>query len=254
MIKNGMICWISLFIGFAVMTTQAKNDFATQQFQAPRVRQAERLKKEKVEQLFAQQGVNAHQSELFLRAFKAEGVLEIWARPLNSKDSLRLITTYEICAFSGELGPKRKQGDGQVPEGLYHIDRFNAWSSYHLSLGINYPNASDHVRGKSSRLGGDIFIHGDCVTIGCLPMTDDKIREIYLMALYAKVAGQQQIPVHIFPFQMTEENLNFFQSTLHVKPETQQLWFELKAAWDDFEEHRQPPRFRILADGSYQLI
>lgn len=110
-----------------------------------------------------------------------------------NKDLFRLIKDYQICSLSGELGPKRQQGDLQVPEGFYWIDRFNPASNFYLSLGINYPNQFDRILGKSGELGGDIFIHGGCVTIGCIPITDDKIKELYLIAVEAKSNGQDGV-------------------------------------------------------------
>ncbi len=111
--------------------------------------------------------------DILLRAYKQESELELWAK--NKKDKqYTLLKTYKICASSGTLGPKRKQGDIQVPEGFYVIDRFNPVSNFYLSLGVSYPNASDKILGVKGALGGDIFIHGNCVTIGCLPISDDK--------------------------------------------------------------------------------
>jgi murein L,D-transpeptidase YafK len=96
------------------------------------------------------------------------------------------IKTYTVCATSGLIGPKRMQGDLQIPEGFYYIDRFNPYSNFYLSLGINYPNTSDRILGDKNNLGGDIFIHGDCVTIGCLPITDSEIKELYIFCVEAK--------------------------------------------------------------------
>src|SRR5690606_11025729 len=100
-------------------------------------------------------------------------------------EKFTLVKTYPVCSSSGLPGPKRKKGDRQTPEGFYHIDRFNPQSAFHLSLGINYPNSSDKILGHSDP-GGDIFIHGSCVTIGCVPLTDDLIKEVYVLAVEAK--------------------------------------------------------------------
>jgi hypothetical protein len=102
--------------------------------------------------------------------------------------------------MAGELGPKRKQGDNQTPEGFYAISYFNPRSDFHLSLHIDYPNRRDRAAGADGvKLGGDIFIHGGCLSEGCLAITDEGIRELYWLAVEARSVGQRRIPVHIFP-------------------------------------------------------
>ena len=130
--------------------------------------------------------------------FKQERELELWVLPANG-DRFELLRTYEICKLAGMLGPKRKQGDRQVPEGFYAIDLFNPVSAYHLSLRINYPNHRDRLVAKSGKLGGDIFIHGGCKSVGCIAITDDAIEELYWIAVQARGRHQRSIPVHIFP-------------------------------------------------------
>lgn len=115
---------------------------------------------------------------LFIRAFKQEKELEIWA----GSRKLRLIKTYPILAASGVLGPKLQRGDRQVPEGWYYINRFNPKSRFHLSLGLNYPNEADKIRSAGRDPGDDIFIHGSNKSIGCLAMGDPAIEEIYGLA------------------------------------------------------------------------
>ncbi|MEJ7677428.1 MAG: L,D-transpeptidase family protein [Segetibacter sp.] len=95
----------------------------------------------------------------------------------------------ECVLWHGAIGPKRLQGDYQVPEGFYYINEFNPKSTYHLSLGINYPNASDRVLSDSIKPGGDIYIHGNCVTIGCIPLQNDQIEELYILCCNGKISG-----------------------------------------------------------------
>ena len=102
--------------------------------------------------------------------------MEVWIKEA-SKDYYVLLNTYDFCTTSGTLGPKRKEGDLQIPEGIYTINHFNPQSNFYLSLGINYPNASDKILSDPVHPGGDIYLHGNCVTIGCIPLTDDKIKE-----------------------------------------------------------------------------
>lgn len=201
---------LSLFI--SASSQLVGQSFLTSQLQFPRVRAAQQNQVKAVDALLKAKNIDKNVFQIKISAFKAEGILEIWAKS-NSQSEFILLKEFDICAKSGSLGPKLKQGDGQVPEGIYYIDRFNPNSLYHLSLGISYPNSTDKIRSKGLNPGGDIFIHGKCVTIGCLPMTDDLIEQIYLLAVYAKNGGQKQIPVRIFPFKMTEENLQMAQNT-----------------------------------------
>ena len=117
----------------------------------------------------------------------------------KGKEEFTLLHTYAFCSTSGTLGPKRKEGDLQIPEGIYHINHFNPVSNFYLSLGVNYPNASDNILSDKQHPGGSIYIHGNCVTIGCIPITDEKIKELYVLAVEAKNNGQENIPIHIFP-------------------------------------------------------
>ena len=108
---------------------------------------------------------------MLFRAFKKEALLELWASE-DAENSYALVHTYAICATSGVLGPKRKFGDIQVPEGFYELDWFNPQSNFFLSLHISYPNSADWILVSHANPGGDIFLHGNCVTIGCIPITD----------------------------------------------------------------------------------
>ncbi|MBP6411700.1 MAG: L,D-transpeptidase family protein, partial [Pseudarcicella sp.] len=149
---------------------------------------------------------------------------------------------------SGIIGPKRAEGDLQVPEGFYHIDRFNPLSSFHLSLGINYPNASDKILGKE-KPGSDIFIHGSDVTVGCVPLTDDKIKEVYALAVQARNGGQKQIEVHIFPFELTDNKLN-----RHLENPSYTFWKSLQKGYLFFESRKKLPKIDVRKDGIYDII
>ncbi|MGJ8641235.1 MAG: L,D-transpeptidase family protein [Opitutaceae bacterium] len=136
---------------------------------------------------------------LHLLCFKEERVLEVWG---SNSSERKMIKTFDFTGFSGELGPKLKEGDGQIPEGLYKIEYLNPNSSYHLSMKINYPNEFDRDKGAQdgrSKLGYDIFIHGKSVTIGCIPIGDAGIEELFLMV--AEI-GKEQVQVIISPYDM----------------------------------------------------
>jgi murein L,D-transpeptidase YafK len=204
-----------------------------------RVAQARVLRGQAVAQLLAAHQIAPDKLELFLRAFKQSGELEVWGR--NAGDArFALLKTYPICAASGVLGPKRQQGDWQVPEGFYVIDRFNPYSSYHLSLGLSYPNRQDRQRAAAANIrnpGGDIFIHGNCVSVGCLAMGDAAIEEIYLLALSAKAAIHRPIAVHIFPARMDAQGFARLEKAA-PNPATLTFWRELRPAYESFERTR----------------
>ncbi len=161
---------------------------------ADRVATARTERAEDVKQLWKAAGLKAAPQELYLRAFKQERELEVWGGPGGK--ALSLIKTYPFCAASGELGPKRKEGDLQVPEGFYEVSAFNPWSDFHLSLKVSYPNASDKILSDAEHPGGLIYLHGGCASIGCIAITDPAIEEVYLLAVDSTVR-----PLHfdLFP-------------------------------------------------------
>lgn len=153
---------------------------------------------ERIAPYFEKAEVSLQEFELSFLAFKKEQVLELYARNVFSKQWQK-IKTYPFTAFSGQLGPKLKEGDKQIPEGIYHIEYLNPNSSYHLSLKVSYPNSFDKKKAvleERTDLGGDIMIHGKDVTIGCIPVGDEAIEEIFLLAEKAIDRG---IPIIIAP-------------------------------------------------------
>ena len=122
-----------------------------------------------------------------------------------------------------------------------------------MSLGINYPNQSDRKKSNASNSGGDIFIHGSCVTIGCLPMTDDKIKEIYLYAVFARNNGQNDIPVYIFPFRMTDTNFQTYQNRNTRNRELTDFWANLKIGYDKFVSEKKALKVSVDNSGNYQF-
>jgi murein L,D-transpeptidase YafK len=190
--------------------------------------------------------------EIFLRWLKHEATLELWAR--NPHQPFSLISTYAILASSGKPGPKRREGDWQVPEGFYQIDRFNPNSSYHLSLGLNYPNAADCVLSDPKQPGSDIFIHGSNVSIGCAPIGDEAIEEVFLAALDARARGQARIAVHIFPGRMIGPDWDQFASAeVTRRPDLAPFWAQLQPIFISFETHRIIPSITVAKDGRYEM-
>lgn len=237
---------------FIVLSISAQPDFLTKQKRYKRVRTAYNDKEQFVLNKLKENGIEVSELNILILVFKDESEMEIFAKN-NTESTYRKLATYSICSKSGQLGPKREQGDYQVPEGFYFIDRFNPASSFYLSLGLNYPNLSDKRKSKAPNLGGDIFIHGSCVTIGCLPMTDDKIKEIYLYAINAKNNGQKTIPVYIFPFRMTEQNFDKFKKQYRNKIELTEFWTAIKQGYDKFNKEKRELNVSVNETGDYVI-
>ena len=233
--------------------------FKEDQLKYQRVRTAYAEKEDEIKKLFAEKKLPYPPEKIFIRVFKKENVLELWAH--SKQDSrFHLVKEYEVCSHSGKekpasgrLGPKRQQGDGQIPEGFYHVDRFNPASRFYLSLGLNYPNRSDRILGKKGKLGGEIFIHGNCVTIGCIPITNDKIMELYMVAVEARSKGQRRIPVHIFPARLNDEGMAKLKKDFPNNPELISFWDNIKPGFDYFEQNQRLPRVMVVGNGRYLL-
>jgi murein L,D-transpeptidase YafK len=241
-----LILYLLISCSFVFMT----DSFKSQQQKFFRVKTAYHEKQTAIKDLFSLKGIDINSASIFIRVFKKEAQLEIWAKTPNHKSFL-LVKTYEICTSSGVVGPKRKQGDGQVPEGFYEIGRFNPLSNFYLSLGVSYPNASDRILGDKENLGGDIFIHGNCVTIGCIPLTDDKIKEVYLMAVEAKSNGQQKIQVHVFPCRMNDWEMKNLETQYSTNPKMISFWKNIQIGYTFFEEKHILPSVSVLPSGLY---
>ncbi len=249
---------IALFIilDMILLKTNVSTDelsFKQNQLRYSRFRTAIVEKETLLDQMFRTQKAAYPPQNILIRIFKEEKVLELWAQSCQA-DTFNLITIYTICSTSGKLGPKREQGDLQIPEGFYHIDRFNPASNFYLSLGIDYPNRSDLILGTAKRPGGDIFIHGSCVTIGCVPITDDKIKELYLAAVEAKSNGQNSIPVLIFPKKLDEVGFKDLNNRFRNNPDLIDFWTNLKQGFDLFEKNHKLPKITInQKNGRYQF-
>lgn len=238
--------WITFgFITLFFCFMYAQESFLEKQLQFERVQIAYNACFHNLKNEFEEKNISFSSINILFRAFKAEGELEVWVK---QNEKYQLLKTYKICKPSGALGPKYKQGDKQVPEGYYYIDRFNPVSNFWLSLGINYPNKADSIRSSAIDLGGDIFIHGDCVTVGCLPMTDEKINEIYILSVLAKNSGQEQIPVHIYPYRFSEIKNNIFFSMFIKNVE---FWKNLEKEYTNFNENYKIPKISVDKEGNY---
>ncbi|MCA9695098.1 MAG: L,D-transpeptidase family protein [Myxococcales bacterium] len=193
-----------------------------------------------VGELFSAAGLTFPPRELLLRAYKEERELEVWASDRKGAP-LTHVTTYKICALSGRPGPKKLEGDGQVPEGFYTLDYFNKRSAYHLSMRVSYPNHRDR---KLRSTGSAIMIHGDCVSIGCLAMSDERIEELWVMV--TALPEGQRAAVHLFP----GRDLDGFIARAH-DPELAAFWRNLAEGEAAFERDKRPPKIGSTADGTY---
>ena len=180
----------------------------------------------------------------FIRIFKKEEILEVWLQKDSGEYALFL--DYPICIYSGELGPKTREGDKQSPEGFYTVGReaMNPNSQYHLSFNLGYPNAYDRAHGYS---GSMLMVHGKCVSIGCYAMGDRQIEEIYTLVGSALQRGQPFVRVHAFPFRMTDANL-----AAYSEHRWYDFWRMLKPGYDYFERYHQPPEIDVIG-GQYAL-
>jgi murein L,D-transpeptidase YafK len=223
------------------------SSFRKEQRKNARVNTAYKEKWSSMKNLLIEKGIDTADVQIFIRGFKKEGDLEVWAK--HKSGDYRLLKTYDFCALSGELGPKRKQGDMQVPEGFYTINVFNPYSNYHLSLGVSYPNQSDRIIGGKGDLGGAIMIHGNCVTIGCIPITDEKIKELYVLAVETKANGYE-VPVHLFPARLSNDGMRSLEKD-YTDAKLIAFWKNLQPGYQYFEENKKLPKVTVAKDGKY---
>ena len=176
---------------------------------------------------------------MYIRIFKLEAEMEVWMQ--GPSGSYKLFRTYPICNWSGDVGPKIKEGDKQAPEGFYMVTarQMNPNSDHYLSFNIGYPNAYDRQMGYT---GSYLMVHGGCRSAGCYAITDDAIQELYILAREAFAKGQKDFPVHAFPFRMTKEAMAFRAASKWID-----FWKNLKQGYDIFEKTGQPPVVGVKA-------
>ncbi len=180
----------------------------------------------------------ARGSPVFIRIFKREQELELW---MKKGGGFVLFATYPVCRYSGELGPKRQEGDFQAPEGFYTVGpaQLNPNSAYRRSFNLGFPNLYDKANGRT---GSFLMVHGACMSVGCYAMTDPVIDEIWELITAALEGSQKRFGMHIFPFRMTEA-----QFALLGDGPWNGFWRDLKPAYDLFEDSRTPPKIGLCA-------
>ncbi|RYY72221.1 MAG: hypothetical protein EOO13_00200 [Chitinophagaceae bacterium] len=190
-------------------------------------------------------------AEVYVRSFKYDRQLEVWVKG-SLDEPFKLFKNYKVCMQSGTMGPKRMEGDYQVPEGFYYINEFNPNSAYHLSLGLNYPNASDMILSDQSRPGNNIYIHGNCVSTGCIPISDVPMEELFIIAGAARERGQEFIPVHVFPVRYNvKKSMDYLNETIKNSAYLQMFNANIRSAFDFFETKKQLPIIMVNKKGEY---
>ncbi len=236
----------SSFAAFAQGNTPPANKFAN-----ARTEHAFTNVEDSLKNAFKKQNLSWPPVDMYVRSFKYDRQLEIWVK--DKEDApYKLFKTYRVCMQSGGMGPKRMEGDYQVPEGFYHINEFNPNSNYHLSLGLSYPNSSDKILSDPQRPGSAIYIHGDCVSTGCIPLTDAPMEEVYVLASYVKASGQEFIPVHVFPVRYNvKKSLDYLETNIVNNNYLIQFNQHIRKAFDYFEAKKELPIIMVNASGDY---
>ncbi len=217
-----------------------------------RVKAARETRYKQIRELFQRASTDYPPKNVLIQIFKDNDTLELWVQPQDKKQFI-LLKHYKVCGRSGVLGPKRKEWDSQVPEGFYHISNFIPDSDYHFAMLINYPNKSDVIRTTNPKHpGGEIEIHGDCCTIGCIPI-DEWIKELYLISLDSYTRFKNWPLVYIFPTYLDEEGMKKLQEEFADKPELLKFWQEIQVGYLQFDKTHILPKITVQKDGSYSF-
>ncbi len=239
----------SLFTTASAQSSQ--KDFIALQRSFKNVNDVFKAKEDTLRKQFEAKGLHWPAKYMYIRSFKYDSQLEVWVK--NSRtEQFKLFKSYKVCALAGTLGPKRIEGDFQVPEGFYQVNEFNPHSNYDLALGVNYPNPSDKILSDSLLPGGDIYIHGSCVTVGCIPITNPQIEEVYTIAAFCHNEGQDYIPIHIFPvIYKKPHSKDFIEKMFADRPSYQVFSRNMKYAYYYFEKYKNLPVILTSGKGDY---
>ncbi|GGD06572.1 peptidoglycan meso-diaminopimelic acid protein amidase [Franconibacter pulveris 1160] len=180
-------------------------------------------------------------SPVYIQIFKEERTLDLYVK---MGEQYQLLDSYKICNYSGGLGPKQRQGDFKSPEGFYTVERpqLKPDSRFYKAINIGFPNAYDRAHGYEGKY---LMIHGACVSVGCYAMTDKNIDEIFQFVTGALVFGQPRVQISIYPFRMTDANMERHKYSYYIN-----FWKQLKPGYDYFAMTRQPPVVSV-SNGNY---
>lgn len=240
---------IVLVMAMAMPSLHAQKGRLQEQLRYPRVREAKAFADSMIRAELAAKEMPYPPKSVYLRGLKSEAFLEVWVEKKDGRYGL--FKKYPVCAQSGTFGPKVQQGDLQVPEGIYYLTRFNPTSTFFLSLKVGYPNSVDRKRSDGRKTGGDIYIHGKCVSVGCLAMTTPTIKELYWLCVLASEQGQARIPCHLFPSRLNKTKLAILELTYGQEHSFFKLWSPLAKVYQYFDEHKTLPKVNINASGEY---
>jgi murein L,D-transpeptidase YafK len=256
LLKQKLLLQLILTLHCSLLTIHSisqppQKDFIAQQKSNRRVSDAFKAKEDSLKKQFAEKGIEWPAKYMYIRSFKYDGQLEVWVKN-ERKEPYKLFKTYKVCALAGTLGPKRIEGDYQVPEGFYYINEFRPNSNYHLALGVNYPNASDRVLSDSLSPGSAIYVHGSCVTVGCIPITNDQIEDLYIIASTVHNSGQEFIPIHVFPVSFkNKKSMEYLDKFIKMRPEYEPMMERLKYAYYYFDQKKTIPIVMVDKAGNY---
>jgi murein L,D-transpeptidase YafK len=237
----------------AIAQPPAQKDFLSFQKSFKKVTTAFDAREEVLKQEFEGKGLVWPARYMYLRSFKYDSKLEVWVKSEKS-EKYKLFKTYKVCALAGNFGPKRFEGDYQVPEGFYYLNQFKPNSNYHMALGVNYPNPSDRVLSDPVKPGAEIFIHGSCVTVGCIPLTDPIIEELYVLAAITRNAGQDYIPIHVMPVMFkNEKSLEKLTKFVETRTEYKPMVSVFEKVYYYFNQYRNLPTILIGEKGEYLM-
>lgn len=243
---------VMLFSGIDAQPPNQK-DFLAFQKSFKRVGLAFEIKEDLLKKEFEAKGLTWPAKYMYIRSFKYDSQLEVWVKG-DKKEKYRLFKSYKVCALAGSLGPKRLEGDYQVPEGFYYVNEFRPNSNYHLALGVNYPNPSDRILSDQSRPGGEIYVHGSCVTVGCIPLTDPLIEELYVLAAITKNEGQDYIPIHVMPVVFKKEKSHeILDKYLAGNPDYEPMAKLMEKVYYYFNTNKALPTIMINGKGEYMM-
>ncbi len=227
----------STISSYASLDLSSQNEFPT----SPRAEKSILKVRPALKTELASKGLQ-YGAPIFIRLFKKSRTLELWLQ--TDSGLFKKFKDYEICAYSGDLGPKLFEGDKQSPEGFYFVNarRLNPWSDYHLAFNIGFPNAYDRYYKRS---GSALMIHGKCLSIGCYAITDERMNEVYALASAALENGQAFFRVHAFPFKLERSEL-----AEHRFEPWYDFWVNLKEGYDFFNRYQRPPNVTV-ENGKY---
>jgi murein L,D-transpeptidase YafK len=231
--------WILVVLVFASVPASG---FGDEPPSSPRSREAIERVRPRLEAALREKGLRLG-DPIFIRIFKESEELELW---VQKGETFVLFRTWDICTFSGDVGPKLETGDRQSPEGFYFVtpEQMNPTSRFHLSFNLGFPNAYDRHHGRT---GSALMVHGSCVSIGCYAVTDARIERIYALADAALRNGQPFFRVHVFPFRMTARAMREHGNSPWIE-----FWENLKEGYDFFERAKRPPDVTVH-DGEYHF-